>query len=1108
MQKMAKFAGMKSFISKILVSAALVAAVAAGCRQQKEPVDYVNPYIGNISHLLVPVYPTVSLPHSMLRVFPMRRQITDEYVEGLPLLVVSHRSEAPLFIGFPGLKLNYDNEHVTPYLYETELAESTIHSRFAASHQSALYEITSRTGEPLNLSFNGRGGEMTTDGHTVTGWTGCGGGTKAYVYAEFDKDAVSSEPSGKGSVSLVFEAPVLKIRYGVSFISEEQAARNLAREIDDFDVDTLAEEGRNIWNEALSRLEVKGDDDDDLTVFYTSYYRTLERPICMSEDGQYWSGEDRKVHEDGGTPYYTDDWLWDTYHSAHPLRTIVDPSLEEDILASYLRMSDENSHGWLPCFPGVSGAGRGMNCCHTIGSLADAVAKGLDVDIHKAATAAATSLRTRTVVPWSNAPAGQLDGFYWKNGYLPALLEGEKETDPNVHEFEKRQPIPVTTGTSYDCWAASSLLNADFDRTGDNATLAEAEYFFRHSFDYRNLFNRKTGFFHPKDSKGRFIEPFDYNFPGGMGAREYYDENNAWVYRWDVQHNVYDLVSLMGGEKRFVAQLDSMFAEPLGMDKYDFYAKMPDHTGNVGQFSMGNEPSLHVPYLYNFAGAPWKTQKRVRQMLDQWFRNDYMGMPGDEDGGGLTSFVVFSSLGFFPVCPGKPEYSIGSPLFEDALIHLPGGRTFEVKANGVSKDNKYIQSATLNGKPWNEPAISHSDIVAGGVLELEMGPLPNKEWGVKSSISYDSYKGLVMAGYQGWFYSPEEVGSQYAGGYARPDGTYQVDMMPDVLEYTETYPLPGKMADGSSPRVFSAADYSTVDVHFRWMKEYGLDGVFMQRFIPNISNPHYLTVMDNAMSCAERYDRAICIMYDLSGGIEGTMGDVLLQDIDALNARYNLFDHDSRPSYLWHNGKPLVVVWGVGFVDRPAYYLDEAGKIIDGLKERGYSIMLGVPTYWREMGEDVRKDDRFYGYLAKADIIMPWYVGRSDNETFDEFRKIIPEDVKWCEEHGIDFAGDVWPGFSWANMNPGAGDAVDRRGGEFLQRQIDACIEAGCECLYVSMFDEVNEGTAIFKIAREVPVPRPRAVLVPLEDGVPSDRYLTIVGEASRRLKEFQKVAK
>ena len=213
-----------------------------------------------------------------------------------------------------------------------------------------------------------------------------------------------------------------------------------------------------------------------------------------------------------------------------------------------------------------------------------------------------------------------------------------------------------------------------------------------------------------------------------MGAREYYGENNGWVYRWDVPHNVADLISLMGGNEQFIANLDRTFTEPLGRSKYAFYAKLPDHTGNVGQFSMANEPSLHVPYLYNYAGQPWKTQKRIRQMLKTWFRNDLMGIPGDEDGGGMTSFVVFSSLGFYPVTPGLPAYTIGSPLFTDAKITLSNGAVFEIEAKNASDDNKYIQSATLNDKEWNKSWFSHDDLMSGGKLVLVMGNKPNKTW--------------------------------------------------------------------------------------------------------------------------------------------------------------------------------------------------------------------------------------------------------------------------------------------------------------------------------------------------------------------------------------------
>ena len=176
-------------------------------------------------------------------------------------------------------------------------------------------------------------------------------------------------------------------------------------------------------------------------------------------------------------------------------------------------------------------------------------------------------------------------------------------------------------------------------------------------------------------------------------------------------------------------KLDETFATPLGRSKYAFYAMLPDHTGNVGQFSMANEPSLHIPYLYNYAGAPWKTQKRIRQLLETWFRNDLMGVPGDEDGGGMTSFVVWSSLGLYPVTPGKAEYAIGSPVFPEARMRLSNGKTFEIIARGASRDNKYIQSATLDGKPLDTPFLSHEALMAGGRLELVMGNEPNYNWG-------------------------------------------------------------------------------------------------------------------------------------------------------------------------------------------------------------------------------------------------------------------------------------------------------------------------------------------------------------------------------------------
>ena len=698
----------------------------ASCgREEKEPVDYVNPYIGNISHLLVPTFPTVQLPNSMLRVYPTRADYTGEYLDGLPVVVTNHRERSAFRISVDTWDgpvtapspLSYDNERITPYSYRVTILDGDVDVRFAPSHQSAMYSISSD--RPLRLSLWSLGGEAWEDEEGFFASQAVQGPTRVYVYLQARQKAAADLSSDH--VTLSFPEGKADLRYGISLISAEQAKANLLREQKDYDIDSLEKEGRRIWNETLSRIKVEGGTEDEKTVFYTSYYRTFERPVCISEDGFYWSASDASVHEDGGTPFYTDDWLWDTYRAAHPLRVLTDGQVEENILASFLRMAEADGSGWLPTFPEITGDSRRMNSNHTIASFADAVVKGLPVDRDAALDASVKTLTEKTLAPWSGAPAGELDRFFWENGYVAALRPGEEETDPVVDGFERRQPVAVTLGTAYDCWCVAVLARA----AGREDVAARYEEYARR---FRTLFNPETLFFHPKDKEGNFIEGVDYDFPGGLGARDYYDENNAWVYRWDVQHDIPGLIGLMGGEERFCDELDRMFAAPLGRSKFQYYAKLPDHTGNVGQFSMANEPSLHVPYLYNYAGKPWKTQKRVRQMLSTWFRNDLMGVPGDEDGGGLSSFVVFSSIGFYPVTPGKAEYTIGSPVFEKSTVRLSGGGTFTVLAPGASAERKYIVSATLDGKPLTKPFLSHEDIVSGGTLRLEMSDKPSS-WG-------------------------------------------------------------------------------------------------------------------------------------------------------------------------------------------------------------------------------------------------------------------------------------------------------------------------------------------------------------------------------------------
>lgn len=726
--------------------AAMMCAVPGMWGAELECVDYVNPYIGNISHLLVPTFPTIQLPNSLMRIYPTRGDYTSERLEGLPVVVTNHRERSAFRISVtqgtelkPIISTSWDQERVTPYSYYVQIADNTIDVSLAVSHQSAIYDFEfSNPDQPATVILCSDNGKMNAQGSHAEGYQQLSSSMRIFFSGEFsvkpiecgvlrDGDIQSGQARAEGrqaSVAFRFPAGTRKVslRYGISLIGETQASHNLAREQKGFNRLAVEKKGRKVWNETLGHIQVKGGSEDQKTVFYTSYYRTFERPVCLSEDGRYFSAFDGKIHNDDGVPFYTDDWIWDTYRAAHPLRALIFPAVEENIISSYLLMAEQMGTKWMPTFPEMTGDTRRMNSNHGVAMVADALYKGLQVDADRAFEYCRRGIEEKTLAPWCGNPAGWIDDFYKQHGYIPALNEGEKETDPNVHGFEKRQPVAVTLGTSYDEWCLSRIAQWRGDEEN-------RQKYLRLSYNYRNVWNAETRFFHPKDKDGRFLPNFDYRFGGGLSAREAYDENNGWTYRWDVQHNLADLARMMGGREQMVANLDQTFAEGMGRGKREFYNQLPDQTGNIGQFTMANEPSLHIPYIYNYAGAPWKTQKRIRQCLGTWFRNDVMGVPGDEDGGGLTSFVVFSSMGFYPVTPGFPIYNIGSPLFTDVQVSLPGGKTFCIVAKDCSDTNKYIQSAKLNGKPLDKPWFTHDDIKKGGTLVLEMGSRPNKSWG-------------------------------------------------------------------------------------------------------------------------------------------------------------------------------------------------------------------------------------------------------------------------------------------------------------------------------------------------------------------------------------------
>lgn len=717
------------------------------------PVDYVNPYMGNISHLLMPTFPTVQLPNSMMRITPHRADYTSEVLQGLPIILTSHRGVSAFALSpfssvgdsVPGVRaLMYDNEQTRPYEYSVYLPEEDIQVSYAPSHQSALYRLEyAPEAQQVGFSLSVQGGELRSSKRFIEGYQRLNDSVRVYLYIESDTPAkqiglntqeqqlkLSSNDSlsakGDCAVSWLFEQGTerVNLRYGVSYISVEQAKANVLREIQTYDLHMVAKAGRAAWDKVLSKIEIEGGSEDERTIFYTSLYRTYERMVNISEDGRYYSAEAKEVKPDHGIPYYTDDWVWDTYLATHPLRVLIEPQMQQHILQSYLRQAEATPERWLATFPEVTGDSHRMNGNHAIAIFADAYSKGLTgFDLVKAYAYAEKTLAERSLLPWTRMPKRELTNFFHEKGYFPALNPGEKEPYPYVTKWEKRQAVAVSLATYYDYWALSELaryLGRD----------ADVEKYLRLSYGYHRLYNYATGFFHPRNHEGMFIQPFDYERSGGLGARDYYDENNAYTYRWDVKHNIADLIHLMGGKENFIKNIDESLRTPLSVSKWEFYAQMPDQTGNVGQFTMGNEPSMHIPYLYTYAGEAWRTQRLIHKLRRSWFRNDLMGLPGDEDGGGLSAFVVFSMLGFYPVTPGMPMYVIGSPAFPRVSLTLAGNKRFTITAEKLSAENIYIQSAQLNGQNLERAWLKHSEVISGGELRLIMGSKPNKAWGL------------------------------------------------------------------------------------------------------------------------------------------------------------------------------------------------------------------------------------------------------------------------------------------------------------------------------------------------------------------------------------------
>ena len=374
-----------------------------------------------------------------------------------------------------------------------------------------------------------------------------------------------------------------------------------------------------------------------------------------------------------------------------------------------------------------------------------------------------------------------------------------------------------------------------------------------------------------------------------------------------------------------------------------------------------------------------------------------------------------------------------------------------------------------------------------------------------SRVRFKSIRNLVMAGYQGWFNTPEDGAGLGWKHFEKEKefklGKCTIDLWPDVSEYEKTYETAFKLPDETPAKVFSSYDASTTDLHFKWMKQYGIDGVFMQRFVVSIRNQkgkdNYNKILNNAVLSAEKYDRAICLMYDLSG-MEAGEEDILICDWKELCEKYKLVSRNNN-HYVYHHGKPLVAVWGIGFNDRRKYGYEQVKKIIDFLKSEGCSILVGVPTHWRTLTIDAVSDTRLLELVKQADIVHPWLVGRFDNNTYEPYRKSIEEDIKWCKANGKDYMPVLFPGFSWHNMKKDAPqNMIPRLGGRFFWQQVKGAVDAGAESLYLAMFDEIDEGTAFFKCTNTPPVGESSFITY---EGEAPDHYLWLAGEAAKYLR-------
>ena len=624
---------------------------------------------------------------------------------------------------------SHDKEIAKPHYYKVTL-ENGITTEFSPTTRSAHFRFSFPAKGDAFLVLDGytKTSQVQIDvaNHRITGYVHNGAFSpkthKNYFIIQFDKPFVSygtwenrkntiqknnlsREGEGIGAYVQFAKGSKIQAKVSTSYISPEQAEVTMTRELGKHSsVEVTKQAAADVWNQLLNRVLVEGGTEEDMKTFYSCMFRAnlfSHKFYEEKEDGSpyYYSPYDEKIH-DGYM--FTDNGFWDTFRSQFPLTNILHPTMQGQYMQALLDAQEQC--GWLPSwsFPSETG---GMVGNHSISLLTDAWVKGIRTfDPEKALKAYAHEAMNKG--PWGGANGRVRWKDYYQLGYIPYP--------------ESMGSTAQTLEYCYDDFCAYQLAKMTGNKFYE-------EVFARQIYNYKNVYDPSVGFMRGRKLDGSWAD-FDAFEWGGP-----YCEGNAWHYNWSVFHDVQGLIDLTGGDERFVAKIDSVFALP-GIVKYGTYGTkihemLEMELAKMGQYAQGNQPIQHMIYLYSYAGQPWKTQYWIRQVMDRLYNSSENGYPGDEDQGGMSSWYVLSALGIYSVCPGTDEYVLGSPKFRKATITMEDGKKFVIEAKGNSKDNVYIQNATLNGKRHTRNYIHYSDIVNGGVLELQMGNQPEKTRG-------------------------------------------------------------------------------------------------------------------------------------------------------------------------------------------------------------------------------------------------------------------------------------------------------------------------------------------------------------------------------------------